>query len=427
MSNFMFDANDRFGGFNEAATPADGCTQCNICLSVCPTFKQTQDVQQSPMGRIRIIRSLAEGPIDKDQSHSLDSCLACYACESVCPSKVNYRNMLDQALETLHQQQALPRISRWMLALSLKPALLRFLISLSAIAQALGIRQLLRGIQIFRLLGIGRAEKILGKVTIPKTTLKNRVQRPRYDQRVNLFTGCFTSVLEQEIQENAIELLNALGIEVVVPELQECCGALHRHNGDTQTALRLARHNRWLFQLYPAAATLFSSSGCGSALQDYGLWQEDEELALPHPVMDITHYIYKVLEARRVLFNRLPLKVALHTPCSLKQGEGQADAVSSLLQMIPQLEIHALSGVPACCGAGGTQMLSQANMADALRDQLIDEIEALKPDVLITSNLGCRLHLQAGLVERGLDVAIQHPIQLILQAVEVEFVSVARH
>lgn len=425
MDSFQFDGNEGFAGFNDfamPATPADGCTQCGICLPACPTFQQSGDPQQSPMGRIRIMRLLQDGDIDETARQSLQSCLGCYACESRCPSRVDYRGMLDAALDKVATP---PPITRRMMRLSLKPLLRKTLISLMATAQAIGIRQLMRWTGLFRIMGLARADKLAGQVSLPKT-LHSPLQRPRSDQRVNLFRGCFSSELEQELQQDIIELLNTLGIEVVIPEQQVCCGALHRHNGDSQTAQQLARQNHWVFKLHPAAATIFTSSGCGSSLQDYGKWLALEDYEAPHPIMDASHFVYDLLRQRRPLFNTMPIKVALHTPCSLKHGEGQVEAVTEILRMIPQLEIHTLSGTPACCGAGGTQMLSHPQQADGLRDVIIDELKTLQPQVLLTSNLGCSMHLQAGLREHKLDIAIQHPLQLIAQALQVEFVSVRR-
>jgi len=252
--------------------------------------------------------------------------------------------------------------------------------------------------------------------------LRNRPQRPHADQRIALFTGCFSSVMEHKVQQAAINTFNALGLEVTMPKGQGCCGALHRHNGDLETAAKLARKNIDAFSIEQADAIVTTSSGCGAGLKTYDEWLEDERFATP--VMDVSHYLANVLRQRKVVFNHLALKVALHTPCTLRQSEGQEEAVVELLRKIPGLEIVPLSGEPRCCGAGGTQMLTQPEMADALRDDMVAEIRAMGADVVISSNLGCAMHLRAGLEESGLDIPLQHPVQLIAQAMVTEFVSV---
>jgi glycolate oxidase iron-sulfur subunit len=140
--------------------------------------------------------------------------------------------------------------------------------------------------------------------------------------------------------------------------------------------------------------------------------------------MDVSHYLADTLRQRKVVFEHRPMKVALHTPCTLRQGEGQEEAVVELLQNIPGLKILPLSGQPRCCGAGGSQMLSQPEMADALRDDMVEEIKAMGADIIISSNLGCAMHLREGMAQAGIDTPLLHPVQLISRAMVVELSSV---
>ena len=423
--SFGFDLNDSFASFTPPTHP-DGCTQCGICFSSCPTYIISKDPQQSPMGRIQLMRALENAsnesmaPEEIENMQKLESCLGCYSCESVCPSRVNFGKLLDESLARLRELRPLPRIPRMMLWLACKTRFIKAGIQLTWYAQVLGLRTLASKMRLLNLVGMQRANALLGRVDFP-TELINRIKRPRYDQRVALFTGCFTSVMEQKIQQASIDVFNALGLEVILPGDQGCCGALHRHNGELETASKLARKNIRAFSVNKNTdAIITTSSGCGASLKKYAEWLEGEEL--PTPVMDVSHYLARVLKQHALQFNNLPLKVALHTPCTLRQGEdseAQQDAVVELLQKIPGLEIVPLSGEPRCCGAGGSQVMSQPEMADALRDEVIDEIKATHADVLISSNLGCAMHLRNGLAQAGIDIPLQHPVQLIAQAMVV--------
>lgn len=415
--SFGFDLNDSFAGFMSQA-PADGCTQCGICLSTCPTFAKSEDPEQSPMGRIRLMRALENGSSEGIAMEKLESCLGCYSCEAVCPSRVDYGNLLDESLVRLREQRPLPAIIRKMLFLASKPSLLKPLMQAAYIVQAIGLRGLLDKLGLYRVMSMQRANDLLGRVDAP-SALRNRIHHPGKDKRVALFTGCFSSVLEQDVQQAAINVFNALGLEVTLPDGQGCCGALHRHTGELATAEELARKNIKALSVEQADAIVTTSSGCGAGLKAYGDWLESND-ALATPVMDVSHYLATALRQRKVVFDHLPLKVALHTPCTLRQGAGQEEAVVELLQNIPGLELLPLSANPRCCGAGGSQMLSQPEMADALRDDIVDEVGAMGADVLISSNLGCAMHLGQGLVQAGIDILLQHPVQLIAQAMVVE-------
>jgi glycolate oxidase iron-sulfur subunit len=368
------------------------------------------------MGRIRLMRALENGNSKDIAVEKLESCLGCYSCESVCPSRVNFGKLLDESLAQLRELRPVPRITQMMLFLAEKRSLLKSLMQVTYLAQVIGLRGLLARLGLYKLMGLQRADALLGRVGFP-TVLRNRIQQTEYDQRVALFTGCFSSVMEQAIQQATIDVLNALNLEVVLPEGQGCCGALHRHNGDLASAGKLARKNIKAFSADKVGAIITTSSGCGASLKDYGEWLEGEELATP--VMDVSHYLTAALKQRNVVFNHLPLKVALHTPCTLRQGDGQEEAVIELLQMIPGLEVVPLSGEPRCCGAGGSQMLSQTEMADALRDDMLNEIRTTGADVLISSNLGCAMHLRNGLAQVGIDIPLQHPVQLVALAMTV--------
>jgi glycolate oxidase iron-sulfur subunit len=423
--SFGFDLNDSFMDF-APPTPPDGCTQCGICLSTCPTYTKSGDGEQSPMGRIRLMRALENGSgegMTPEKLEKLESCLGCYSCEAICPSKIDFGKMLDESLARLREQRPLPGLTRMMLFLAEQRSVLKSLVHATYLTQVIGLRGLLEKLGLYKVMGMQRANALLGRAGFP-TRLRNRIHRCRYDQRVALFSGCFSSVMEQAAQQSAMDVFNALGLEVTQPKGQGCCGALHRHNGDLETAAKLARKNIEAFSVDRADAIVTTSSGCGAGLKAYSKWLENAGLTTP--VMDLNHYLANTLRQRKLIFNPLVLKVALHTPCTLRQGEGQEEAVVELLQNIPGLEIVPLSGEPRCCGAGGSQMLSQAEMADALRDDIVDEIKAMGPDVLISSNLGCAMHLREGLAQAGIDIPLQHPVQLIAQAMTEEFVSV-RH
>lgn len=414
-----FASDNPFGGNNGLAgfapqMPADGCTQCGMCLPSCPTFTKSEDPEQSPMGRVRLMRALKEGESEGLPLEKLESCLGCYSCESVCPSRVDFGNMLDDSLATLRKEKPLPAMVRKMLYLAEKRSLIKPMLKAAWLAQVTGLRSLMNTAGLFRAAGLQRVNQLLGRVSYP-TNLKTGIAATDGEKHVALFTGCFGSVMEQEVQQATIDVFNGVGIAVTVPDGQGCCGALHRHNGDPKTAEKLARRNVEAFSSDQADAVVTTSSGCGAGLKAYSEWLEEESGELP--VMDVSHYLANILMGREVALRELPLKVALHTPCTLRQGEGQEEAVLQLLQKIPGLEIVPLSGLPRCCGAGGSQMLSQPEMADALRDDMLAEIKSIDADVVVSSNLGCAMHLRAGLEQQGVELLLKHPVQLVAEAV----------
>jgi len=89
-----------------------------------------------------------------------------------------------------------------------------------------------------------------------------------------------------------------------------------------------------------------------------------------------------------------------------------------LLARIPRLEVVALPDNRSCCGAAGSYMLTQAEIADHLRDDKIAALRELEADMVVTSNPGCALHLRAGIKAAGLNLPLMHPIELLAKQLD---------
>lgn len=109
----------------------------------------------------------------------------------------------------------------------------------------------------------------------------------------------------------------------------------------------------------------------------------------------------------------LPATAVLHTPCSLKNAMRQGQGALKLLQQIPTPNIQALPESQPCCGSAGTYMLEHPAMAEDLLADLLNTALKAKPKFLVSSNIGCTLHIRAGLAERSIEVEVLHPIVLL--------------
>jgi glycolate oxidase iron-sulfur subunit len=237
--------------------------------------------------------------------------------------------------------------------------------------------------------------------------------------RVALFTGCVSKALDKETLHASIVVLNHLGYEVTLPGKQTCCGAMHAHDGDYNDAVSLARKNIQAFDDTSVDAIITAATGCGAHLTEYHHLFNTENKDKPSAdqfsakVMDICHFINNAKWPKELKPRPLNKRVAVHEPCSLKNVLRQTDKVYKLLHKIPELELIPLPGNKHCCGAAGSYMLDHPEMADQLRQDKLDALLALKPDILVSSNIGCALHLAAGLRTQGLDIEVVHPITLL--------------
>ncbi|MGH8444294.1 MAG: (Fe-S)-binding protein, partial [Solimonas sp.] len=232
-------------------------------------------------------------------------------------------------------------------------------------------------------------------------------------QRVQLFRGCVGEIADDATLRTLRALLERCGFEVDEPATQTCCGALHQHAGDHPRACALAADNMAAFA--GDDAVLYAASGCGATLKEYGVIAGgDAGRQFAGRVRDPHGFLLERWPAG-IALNPLAAKIAVHLPCTQRNVTGGGDAIGSLLRKIPGVTIEPLDLQHNCCGAAGTYFVSQPAMADRLLEHKLDALAAMRPDYLVSSNIGCTLHIAAGLRRRGLNVPVLHPLALVAQ------------
>ncbi|QFY44777.1 (Fe-S)-binding protein [Candidatus Methylospira mobilis] len=383
----------------------DLCVKCGLCLPHCPTYNKTQDENESPRGRIALIQAWAAGQLpETERLHGhIAGCLLCRACESACPANVPYAELINRfRAETAANEQ------KSLLSKLRMSALQRFVQGSSAQRQ-LGSRlgSLLNKAGGTRAAGFAA---VMDGLPAPEHSVDWVGFHPALGEercRVDLFTGCMAEMADAATVKAAIRVLNTLGVGVRVSAQQSCCGALARHSGNIATALRLEQDNRSAFKQHEPDKVITLASGCGSALMstlDGG------------KVQDISQFLDSLAWPAHV---QLALwdsqdKVFLHTPCTLKNTQKAGAYPLKLLMRIPGMQLQTVAD-RYCCGAAGSYMLEQPEMAAALRDDVLDSISpGSAAGLLLTSNVGCAIHLRAGLKARNVaNIKVMHPVQFI--------------
>ncbi|MGZ4958660.1 MAG: (Fe-S)-binding protein [Methylomonas sp.] len=381
---------------------AGECLRCGMCVSTCPTFRLFETDEETPRRRIRSIGKLLIDnlPIGPEEQLHLDNCLQCRACEAICPSKMAYGALFDQAQAKLKTapkgwaKLALTLIAHKHWRTKIMPLLAIYLKS--------GLQKPLRKSGLLSKLGLSDAEALLGMPSLrPLRALNPPAGETR--GRVALFTGCIAEHFDRETILAAIRLLNAIGYEVEVPPEQGCCGAIHQHNG--QSAAALIANNIRVFNTLDVDALLHTSSGCGAMLSEYPD-NEDSAEPLRRHFADISEFLLKHWPDDLPL-QPLPMKAAVHEPCSQRNVLKNAQAVYALLAKIPGLDVVPLPDNQLCCGAGGSYMLTHPENADRLRQSKQQAIASALADVVVSSNYGCAAFLSQQTQK------IEHPLALL--------------
>ncbi len=389
---------------------ADLCVKCGLCLPHCPTYQQTQHEADSPRGRIALMQGLSTQliPASDSVARHLDGCLSCRACETVCPAKVPYGRLIDSGRALLHKENprsntAIRLISFWLTRNTAR----KFAATFLWLYQRSGLQNVLRRSHLLGKGRVARLDSLLPRISLP-LPLKNTSSRTHAD--VSLFTGCTGELADRQTLQDALQVFARLGIKADVPDRQGCCGALHQHNGFPAEAAKLAQDN---LQAFSGTTPIISSaSGCGATLMEYPELLGTSGAAFSKRVQDLSTFLLSQWPDGLAL-NPLKARVAIHTPCTMKNVVKGDDAVLALIGKIPGVEIVALDSKDRCCGAAGSYFITQAAMADQLLEEKLDRTRTLAPDIILSSNIGCSMHMAAGLRRAGIKVELLHPVSLL--------------
>ena len=393
------------------------CVHCGLCLSACPTYVELGTEMDSPRGRIYLMRGLEEGtlPLTPEVVHHLDLCLGCRACETACPSGVRYGELIEGARAYVEAHYRRPWWDRWwraaISAVFPHPQRLRLLLQPVAILQRLGLWPFVRGLVPFGAL----LPRLSPATTLPAEAAAAGAERGR----VAVLAGCVARELFGTANAAAVRVLQRHGLTVIAPAAQGCCGALHLHAGDPETSRQLARHN---IDVFPAdvASIIVTAAGCGTAMKEYGHLLRDDPVyaqraqAFSAMVQDATEYL--AAQPESVAMHPLPMRVTYHDACHLVHGQRVHEAPRALLRMIPGIELIELPEADMCCGSAGSYNLTEPRMAQRLLERKIDNIIRTGAACVAAANPGCALQIQSGLRERGVDIEVVHPVELLDRA-----------
>ena len=403
---------------------------CGLCLPRCPTYLKTGDENESPRGRIALMRAMAVGdlPVNARLKSHIDLCLACRTCENVCPSKVEYGVLLEAGRAILAAKRPHRPLTRFVSHIALdwliaRPQNLRVVARLLRFYQRSGAQRLLRAAGMFGLPGMARLDGALPPIGAGG---RWREIYPAFGEtraRIMLFTGCVAGVADRDTLNATVHVLTRLGYEVQIPSVQTCCGALHLHAGQRATAETLMHQNLVAFakSAEPSDAAggnlpiIHAASGCGATLAEYArhLPGKPEAQVFVDRLVDVNRFIAKVVWPENVRLAPLAKTIAVHDPCSLRNVLHGQQWPYTLLRQIPRARVVELSTNEICCGGAGAYPITEPHMAEKLRADKLEAIHDLAPDILVSTNLGCALHLQAGLRQQGSRLEVIHPIVLL--------------
>lgn len=401
------------------------CMRCGFCLPACPTFRETGIEAESPRGRIALMKAVADGLMEPDAAfeEQMNHCLGCRACEPVCPADVKYGQLIEQAREAVERHT---ESHRWWVKLARRAAfkglfphhkLVRLLGGALQIYQKSGVRKLTRQIGIMKLFPahMREMERILPDASYKGVVETIGARHPAKTEEklgtAGLFRGCIMDVLFTETNINTVALLNAAGFDVVIPEAQNCCGALHAHSGEKPDAKELAKRNIRAFREAGVDWIVSNAGGCGAMLIDYGHLLHDD----PEWKKDADWFASRTVDISKLLAEKGRLPASIGRPaddrktrityqdsCHLRNGMRCSDAPRTLMRRAAGAEFVELFEADRCCGSAGIYNITQPEMAEQILDHKMEHVKKTDAHVLLTSNPGCLLQMKHGIEKHGM-------------------------
>ncbi len=405
------------------------CIHCGLCLQTCPTYRLTGVETSSPRGRIHLMRAVGEERLTPDAAYAeeLDFCLLCRHCESVCPAGVRFGEMMEFARASVASTRPARGWRGFVRRLAFRRLLpSRLLLRLTG--------SLLRFAQVLRLdvavakLGGERTRGLAELPRIPPLSLRRLLPatvRANGDEEAILLEGCAQPEFFARVNRATVDSLQALGVTCHVPQDVVCCGSLHAHNGELDTARDLARTMIDAFERAGADTPIVvNSAGCGAHMRElHHLFAADDPLharahAFAARVVDFSEFVLPRLDGRELEVRGVPGPLTWDDPCHLCHGQGVRDEPRAILARIRGIESVELEGSESCCGSAGIYSVTRPADSAAVFEPKLAAFRRSGAGLLVTANPGCQLQWEAGLRRAGETAPVVHLAELVANALQ---------
>ncbi len=384
------------------------CVHCGLCLGSCPTYLETGNENDSPRGRIYLMRAVQEGrlPLGDTAVRHIDLCLGCRACEAACPSGVQYGDLLEHTRDFIEKNHPRSLFQTFLRRFAIEqifpfPRRMKLALLPALWVKKWGLQWLMPK---FARDALSLIPSDASEVVLPEIS---RATGVKYGS-VGFVSGCVMSVMFGKTNASSVELLNRAGYDVRTPPDQGCCGALYAHSGNLEQARACARHNIEVFEHKAGLdAIIINAAGCGSTLKEYGhLLHDDPAWAergkkFSAKVKDLTEFLTEGISNLKFELSNSGDRVTYHDACHLAHPQHITKPPRILVQSVAGGHFTELPESDVCCGSAGSYNLTEPEMAERLQKRKVENILKTGARLVVTTNPGCMLQIRAGLQKAG--------------------------
>jgi glycolate oxidase iron-sulfur subunit len=408
------------------------CMRCGMCQAVCPVFDQTGREADVARGKLALLSGLMEQMFDDPEGvyQRLNKCLLCGSCAANCPSGVRVQEIFLKARAILTGYIGLPPAKRLILrGMLAKPALFDRLTEWGAKFQKIVTRPVndIVGTSCARVMSpLLQDRHFRTLATVPFHRQVPSVDRPagRSGLRVAFFTGCLIDKLFPRIAHSALRVLDRLGVGVMLPENQGCCGIPALASGDLDTFNRLLAHNLSLFSGAPVDRLITACATCTSTIHE--VWPT--MAAAPHQ-RAAARLAARTMDINQFLVNEVgidslagaagkPRTVTYHDPCHLKKSLKVSAEPRAVITAAAGCRLEEMAQPDWCCGMGGSFNLQYYDISKRIGEKKAAQIQATGADTLATGCPACMLQIADMLSRAGAHIAVKHPVELLAEGLD---------
>lgn len=404
------------------------CIRCGLCLSVCPTYKDSLRETESPRGRVALVAKAIEGELDLTRNFKdhMYRCLDCLACNEICPVGIKPADLCLDARYAIHQATPTP---------PLKPILFRGIFPRTGLLEAIT-----KPVALYERSGLRKAANAVRATSVLPAQLRDMermlpnklplrgtrhqlpdVVRAKGERRAHVayFLGCVQGVMMAEGCKATVEVLAENGCDVIIPSNVKCCGMPMVGYGFKDDARKVARHNIDLLLGLNVDVIVTDCATCGSSLKEYPHWlANDPEYAeraeqFAAKVRDISEFLSEI--GIRAPQGKVNARVTYHDPCHLCRAQGIREQPREMLRAAG-VELVEMEAPDTCCGSAGTQLITHYHTSIGVLETKMDRVAATQAEVIASGCPGCQMQLTVGVKRRGLETQVVHPSQLLAQA-----------
>jgi len=403
------------------------CIRCGLCLSVCPTYREYLSETASPRGRTALARKGLEGEFELSPNliEQMYSCFACMACNDACPVGIRPADLAVGMRQVQEQNQPAEWKQTLFGGLIPKPGRMELATLPLRLYEQLGLRRVLYTLGLRKVLPPRMRDMEAMLPRLPQRPLRQVLPevteaKGKNRNQVGFFLGCAQSLMFADESSATVRVLARNGSTVITPKETVCCGMPAAGYGRQDLVMEQAQHNIALYEQADVETIITDCATCGSTLKEYGhLLKNDPDWAeradvFSKKVRDVSEFLMSIpLEKPQ---GRIEARVTYHDPCHLRRGQGVWKQPREILKMIDGIDFIDLPEADWCCGSAGSQLITHYGTSLKVLGRKMDNLENSQAEYIASGCPGCQMQLNVGIRQRGLDVQVVHPIELLDRA-----------